>query len=211
MDESRAIWFHYDFVFFFFFTFYNFLKHIVKPCEARRVYSSAVRCTFSFIIHMVFFSELKACLSLSLDSGNHLFFLKQCLSKGRKRSRNSPVIFPRKFSSAAGVETQHSIAVFPKFIHPNPAMPLLLLFSSCFPPCHLILSHLYFSMTPFAKIVAHLSKWVKEWRSQRPGGRKPQINSRASSRIWGMDNGLRKNCFVSLFLPASCLHPTYVT
>ena len=209
MGESRAIWFHYDFVCFFF-TFYNFLKHIVKPCEARRVYSSAVRCTFSFIIHMVFFSELKACLSLSLDSGNRLFFLKQCLSKGRKRSGNSPVIFPRRFSSEAGVETQHSIAVFPKFIHPNPAMPLLL-FSSCFPPCHLILSHLYFSMTPFAKIVAHLSKWVKEWRSQWPGGRKAQINSRASSRIWGMDNGLRKNCFVSLFLPACCLHPTYVT
>ena len=124
-------------------TFYNFLKHIVKPCEARRVYSCALRCTFSFISHMVFFLELKACWSLSLDSGHPFFFFKKCLSRGgKKRSGNSPSIFPRRFSSAAGVETQHSIAVFPKFIHPNPPMPRLLLFSSCFPPCHLILSHL---------------------------------------------------------------------
>ena len=124
-------------------TFYNFLKHIVKPCEARRVYSCALRCTFSFISHMIFFSELKACWSLSLDSGHPFFFFKKCLSRGgKKRSGNSPSIFPRRFSSAAGVETQHSIAVFPKFIHPNPPMPRLLLFSSCFPPCHLILCHL---------------------------------------------------------------------
>lgn len=147
-----------------FLTFYNILKHIVKPCEARRVYSRALRCTFSFIIHMVFFSELKACLSHSLDSGNLFFFFLSSAWVGGKKEAEIVLRFSQEiyFCSRSGKAAPRSS--FPKFIHPNPPVPRLLLFSSCFPPCHLILSHLYFSMTPFAKIVAYLSKWVKEWR-----------------------------------------------
>ena len=88
MSEGRAIWFHMIVcVCVCVLTFYNFLKHIVKPCEARRVYSCALRCTFSFISHMVFFLELKACWSLSLDSGHPFFFSRSAWVGGKKKKR----------------------------------------------------------------------------------------------------------------------------
>lgn len=68
-----------------FFTLYNFIKHIVKPCEARRVYSSVLRCKFSFITHIGVFSVRTENVSLLPFGFKKSFFFQVVLESGGKK------------------------------------------------------------------------------------------------------------------------------
>lgn len=75
-----------------FFTLYSFIKHIVKPCEARRVYSSVLRCKFSFITHIGVFSVRTENVSLLPFGFKKSFFFQVVLESGGKKKKLVEVV-----------------------------------------------------------------------------------------------------------------------